>query len=77
MGLRQVQCMEMDINSGFKSVVNQEVNEALVNLQRDKCEIIRVSEPIVNGRKVYITIEYDDTRASVGEDENVAVRTSS
>jgi len=78
MGLTQVECMEIDINSGFRNVVNQEVNEVLTNLQTQDCDIIRVSQPIVNGRKVYITVEYMDNKVKLdGDDSGVGVRTTS
>ncbi len=58
MEYKLVECMEMDINDGFKKVVNMEVNEALVNLQDKNAKILEVSAPLVNGRKVYITVTY-------------------
>ena len=62
-----VECLEIDINDGFKSVVNNTVNEKLTSLQKSECVILDVSPPLVNGRKVYVTIRYDDPSVSLEE----------
>jgi len=58
--VRLVRCLEVDINSGFKKVVDAEVNESLIELQRNGNKIVEVSKPMVDGRKVYLTVLYEN-----------------
>ena len=66
--VRQVECMEVDINAGFKNTVTMAVNEQLINMQEKGCSIISISQPLVDGRKVYLTIEYDDPTIEINVD---------
>lgn len=56
----QVDMVEVDINSGFNKVMNQEINERLLKLQKNGCIILSISQPLPDGRKVYVTITFDD-----------------
>ena len=66
--VRQVECMEVDINDGFQNTVTMATNELLIRIQEKGGSIIGVSQPLVDGRKVYLTIEYDNPNIILTKD---------
>ena len=64
--VQQIYCKEIDVNTGFNTVVNQELNEELIKLQMKGCKILEVSPPLGDGRKVRFTIRYDDPSIDLG-----------
>ncbi len=50
--------MEVDINSGFNNIVNPEMNEMLMDIQKNGGKIKSVLQPLKDGRKVLLTILY-------------------
>lgn len=67
--VRQIVCPEIDINNGYANTVEATVNEQLLLIQQKGGSIIQVSAPLVSGRKVYLTIEYDDPNIDLSTDE--------
>ena len=61
MKIKMCKNLEVDINSGFNKVVEKSFNEMLVNLQTQDGVLatdIQILQPVIDGRKVYLTISY-------------------
>jgi len=63
-----VKPVKIDLNAGFLESVPQEINESLLNLQKSGYVIRRVSQPLIDGRFCYFTIEYIIPELDLGDE---------